>query len=67
MMHDHDHVSGLLRRMRAATRDYSPPPDACVSWRALYSGLAAFEGDLREHMHLESDLLFPRTLELERR
>lgn len=66
MMHDHDHVGDLLGRLRALTHDYVPPDDACGSWKALYAGLEAFEHDLFEHIHLESDLLFPRVLELER-
>jgi regulator of cell morphogenesis and NO signaling len=66
MMHDHHHVGGELRRLRALTDDYSPPPDACASWKSLYFGLEALEHDLFEHMHLESNLLFPRVLELER-
>ena len=67
MMHDHDHVGGVLRQMRALTRDYSPPEGACGSWKALYAALEALEQDLHEHMHLESNLLFPRAIEMERR
>jgi regulator of cell morphogenesis and NO signaling len=66
MMHEHDHVGGLIHELRALTHDYSPAPDACASWKALYSGLQALEHDLVEHMHLEANLLFPRVLELER-
>ncbi len=65
MMHDHDHVGALLRQLRAVTHDYCPPQGACGSWRELYAVLQAFDDDLREHMHLESDVLFPRTIEME--
>jgi regulator of cell morphogenesis and NO signaling len=66
MMQDHRQLGVLLRRMRHVTRDYVPPEEACASWRALYDGLEALERDLFQHVHLESNLLFPRTLELER-
>jgi len=65
MMQQHDHVGGLLRQVRALTNDYGPPEGACPSWRALYAGLKALDDDLREHMRLESEVLFPRTLEME--
>jgi regulator of cell morphogenesis and NO signaling len=66
MMHEHDHVGMLLRLVRAQTNGYEAPGDACPTWRALYTGLQALEHDLFEHIHLESNLLFPRAVELER-
>jgi regulator of cell morphogenesis and NO signaling len=66
MMREHEQLGHLLRRMRHVTRDYLPPEKACASWLALYEGLGALERDLFKHVHLESNLLFPRTLELER-
>ncbi len=58
--HD-DHREGLLQT-RALTRDFTPPPEACTSWRALYLRLDALEADLMEHIHLENNVLFPRVL-----
>jgi regulator of cell morphogenesis and NO signaling len=51
--------------MREASRDYTPPDDACTSFRALYSALVAFEKDLHQHIHLENNVLFPRAIEME--
>ena len=34
--------------------------------RECYRQLARFDEDLETHIHLENDVLFPRTLELER-
>lgn len=67
MMYEHDHVGDLLHEMRALTGDYAPPADACASYQALYAELRALEHDLFEHIHLESNLLFPRAIEMERR
>jgi regulator of cell morphogenesis and NO signaling len=49
----HEEVLALLRRVRALTADYAPPPDACDAYRSLLESLAAFEADLQEHLRLD--------------
>ncbi|HWG37511.1 MAG TPA: iron-sulfur cluster repair di-iron protein [Terriglobales bacterium] len=66
MVAEHEHSGRDLAEMRRASADYTPPPDACATFRALYRGLEAFERDLHQHVHLENNMLFPRALELER-
>jgi len=65
MMMEHDAAGGLLRALRVTTGDYTPAPDACASYQALYRALAGFEADLHQHIHLENNLLFPRAIEME--
>lgn len=65
MMFEHDTAGELLRELRAAARDFQPPDDACMSFRALYHALTDFEKDLHQHIHLENNVLFPRAVELE--
>ena len=65
MMLEHDTAGDILRALRAATSDYTPPADACMSYRALYEALEGFEKDLHQHIHLENNVLFPRAVELE--
>lgn len=60
MRHEHDHQGGEARAIEALTHRFKPPDDAPDSWRALYSGLDKFAGDLAEHIHLENNILFPR-------
>jgi regulator of cell morphogenesis and NO signaling len=67
MEFEHDSAGEALRRMREATRGYEAPPEACVSYKALYQALAEFEADLHQHIHLENNILFPRAVEMERR
>jgi regulator of cell morphogenesis and NO signaling len=62
MQHDHDTIGRLLHLMRDVTNDYTPPEDACTSYRALYVNLEAFEGELHQHIHLENNVLLPRAL-----
>ena len=63
---EHEEVGELLSKMRATTNDYALPDGACPSFTALYHRLEAFERDIHQHIHLENNLLFPRSVELER-
>lgn len=65
MMMEHDNAGLLLKQMRVLTSDYKVPTDACFSYQTLYHALEAFEGDLHQHIHLENNILFPRTVEME--
>jgi regulator of cell morphogenesis and NO signaling len=59
MMHEHDEVGNSLAALRELTGGYVPSDRACNTWRALFAGLAELEQDLRRHIHLENDILFP--------
>jgi len=65
MIREHDGAGELLRELRTASRDYVVPDDGCVSYRALYDALRELEQDLHQHIHLENNILFPRTVALE--
>jgi len=64
---EHDSAGQALKEIRAISNDFTAPEDACMSFRALYQGLAEFEADLHQHIHLENNILFPRAIELESR
>lgn len=57
---DHSEAGASIARVREITAGFTPPHDACVSYRGLLEGLAAFEADLHQHVHLENNVLFPR-------
>jgi regulator of cell morphogenesis and NO signaling len=65
MMAEHDSAGQALATMRGLTGAYTPPEDACNTFRAFYFGLEAIERDLHQHIHLENNILFPRALELQ--
>ena len=65
MMQEHDGAGEALREIRQASRDFTLPKDACISYQTLYQALPAFEADLHQHIHLENNLLFPRAIEME--
>lgn len=66
MMTEHDDAGEAFAKIRALTGNYQPPADACPTYRALYHGLAEFEQDLHQHVHLENNILFPKALEHDR-
>jgi regulator of cell morphogenesis and NO signaling len=65
MKHEHDDAAAALAQMRRLTSDYGVPDDGCATYRALFQRLEDLEADLHEHIHLENNVLFPRTAQLE--
>lgn len=59
---EHESAGAALAQMRALTGGYAPPADACPTFVALYDALRELEDDLHEHIHLENNILFPRSL-----
>lgn len=66
MLLEHDDAGGALARMRELTHGFTPPPEACNTYRALFAGLAELEEDLHRHIHLENSVLFPQALAMSR-
>lgn len=66
MLQEHDEAGGALAKMRDLTNGFTPPPEACNTYRALFAGLAELEDDLHRHIHLENAVLFPQALAMSR-
>lgn len=56
---EHDTVGDALKAIRGLTANYQTPPDACVTYSALYQDLQALEADIHRHVHLENNILIP--------
>lgn len=65
MDEEHDETGDLLAQIEALSSGYTPPEDACNTYRALYANLKAFDADTKKHVHLENNILFPKTIQLE--
>lgn len=65
MDEEHAQTGDLLARIEALSKGYAPPEDACNTYRALYAYLKAFDADTKKHIHLENNILFPKTVKLE--
>lgn len=57
---EHDHAGAILKELREITGDFTPPLDACGTYRLVYSRLEELEGLTFMHVHLENNILFPR-------
>ncbi len=62
---EHESAGNLLAEIGVLTNNYTPPADACNTFKVFYQELQEFEKDLHKHVHLENNILFPRSIELE--
>lgn len=65
MKHDHELEGDRFRKIVELTNNYTPPADACNTYRVTFAMLDEFEKDLHLHIHLENNILFPKAIELE--
>jgi len=65
MEYEHTTAGDAMNQIRELSNNYSLPEDACNTFKALYSELKEFEEDLHKHIHLENNILFPKSIELE--
>ena len=57
--HEHDRAGGLIKEIRALSRDFDMSHSPCSTSRIAYYELEKFETDLHRHVHLENNILFP--------
>ena len=62
---EHQRAGDEMEQIRTLSDNYTPPSDACMTYRVLFQDLADFEQDLHRHVHLENNILFPKAVELE--
>ena len=65
MMEEHDNEGQRFRDIAQLTDNYTPPADACNTYKVTYAMLDEFEKDLHLHIHLENNILFPKAIKLE--
>lgn len=66
MMNEHEAEGECLKTISALTNNYTTPEDASNTYKATYAMLEEFEQDLLKHIHLESNILFPKAKALEK-
>lgn len=67
MKHDHTIEGDRFAKIAALTDGYTPPADACNTYRVTLAMLEEFENDLHRHIHLENNVLFPKAIALEKK
>ena len=65
MMDEHTVEGNRFRRIEELSNNYTPPQDACNTYRVSFALLKEFEQDLHLHIHLENNILFPKAVEIE--
>jgi regulator of cell morphogenesis and NO signaling len=64
MEDEHEHAGSLLEKIRLLSNNYTPPADACTTYRLCFAALQTLETDLHQHVHLENNILFPKAINL---
>lgn len=62
---DHDQVGELLRKLQALTNDFTPPADACRTYRLAFEKLHELVDDIHLHVFLENSVLFEQGISAE--
>lgn len=62
---EHQHAGDELYAIRHLSSNYTPPEDACTTYRITFQELQDFERDLHRHIHLENNILFPMAVRME--
>jgi len=66
MKEEHDAEGERFRKIAILTNNYTPPADACNTYKVTFSMLEEFENDLHRHIHIENNILFPKAIALEK-
>ncbi|WP_185289617.1 iron-sulfur cluster repair di-iron protein [Chryseobacterium lactis] len=66
MEHEHTAEGERFRKIAEMTNEYTPPADACNTYKVAFAMLQDFENDLHKHIHLENNILFPKAIRLEK-
>jgi regulator of cell morphogenesis and NO signaling len=66
MMRDEHTTEGdRFFRIAEITNNFTPPEDACTTYKVAFKKLEEFQNDLFRHIHLENNILFPKAIALE--
>lgn len=63
---EHDNAWGYMQKINQLSNNYALPNDACGTYTALYNFLKDFEADLKQHIHIENEVLFGKSIGLEK-
>ena len=66
MESEHSAEGDRFRSIETLSNNYTPPEDACNTYRVSFAMLKEFQDDLHLHIHLENNILFPKSILLEK-
>ena len=62
---EHETTGSNLNKLRTITNNYKPPANACITHKITFAKLKELDKDLVQHIHLESNILFPKAIKME--
>lgn len=63
---EHSTEGARMEQISKLSDGFTPPEDACATYKVTFSLLKEFEEDLHHHIHLENNILFPKALSMEK-
>lgn len=66
MKHEHEAEGERFVKIAELTNNYEFPDDACGTYQVTYRMLEDFQNDLHKHIHLENNILFPKSIAMEK-
>ena len=65
MLADHEAEGERSQKIRTLTNNFQTPADGCNTYKLTFKLLEEFETDLHQHIHIENNILFPKSIALE--
>ena len=62
MSGEHEFAGGAMDKINEITKGYKVPADGCNTYSVSFKLLQQFEDDLHVHVHLENNILYPKSL-----
>jgi len=59
-------IKHILNKIRLISSDYVAPENACVTHKVTFFKLKQLDADLRQHLHLENEVLIPKAMQIEK-
>jgi regulator of cell morphogenesis and NO signaling len=64
MSKEHEFAGGAMDKINVLSKNYQVPEDGCNTYSVAFKLLEQFEDDLHIHVHLENNILYPKSLAL---
>lgn len=62
---EHDEAGRALESLELLTNSFTPPPGACNTYKSSFESLRELRDDMHQHIHLENNILFGKSRNLE--
>jgi len=64
MQGEHEFAGGAMDKINVISNNYALPEGACNTYQVTFNLLEEFEDDLHVHVHLENNIVYPKSLKL---